>query len=75
VKRNALVRFAPRPRSESNKKDGSGGSMCWRAGEVLDRRDGDTDGDQDDHGQDGRRRHVLATVDVSVCGSVRHAPG
>jgi hypothetical protein len=32
------------------------------AGEVLDRREGDTHGDQGDHDQDGRRRNVLAPV-------------
>jgi hypothetical protein len=41
-------------------KDGAGSSVV--AGEVLDRRYGDTHGDQGDHGQDDHRRDVLATV-------------
>src|SRR5205814_8283040 len=52
-------------RPEAEEREQHEGRRRWLgvlAGEVLDRRYGDTHGDQGDHGQDGRRRNVLATV-------------
>jgi hypothetical protein len=52
-------------RPEAEEREQHEGRIRWLgvlAGEVLDRRHGDTDGDQGDHGQDGRRRNVLAPV-------------